>query len=975
MPITPTAQQQAVIQQTEGPHLVIAGPGSGKTFTLVERIVHLVTEKHVAPETLLVATFTEKAAGELVSRITRRLLEHNVVANVSAMYVGTLHSICLRILEECREYTRLKKNFTLMDQFDQTYRVYQRLNEFEELAPLSLLLGREAVSRWNKASSLCAWLNKLSEECIDPAALQSDTDEAVQALGKWYARYLALLEEENLLDFSVVQLEAVRLLEAHPDTVLAELRERFRYILIDEYQDTNTVQERLLLLLAGGCADGNGNLCVVGDDDQGLYRFRGATIRNILEFPRRFADGACRVHPLTVNYRSDPGIIDFYNRWMDGSVDNFSWKDGDTTFRYPKHMEPAPGRKSKPPAVVRVSGAPGKSNWHDQVLAFLEHLRATGLQDWNQVAFLFRSVRHDRVQGLAHALEAAGIPVYAPRSNLFFEREEVRLLMGALLFIFPQFKEIREKWRFAPLDVWDYYDQCLGDFAALLRQPAHADCKNWCVRRAREVQAMLTSNKPMDWAFSSLFYQLLQFPIFARFLSDRHSEQGQHPQDERPARNMAIFSQLLVKFEYLHHIVVLHPDFLESNLNKLFNHFFRYVMDGGISEFEDADDSTPAGAVSFMTIHQAKGLEFPVTVVDSLEATPRKQYTELDELLQNSYYTRKPFEPLARIKKYDFKRLYYTAFSRAKDVLVLSCQEHIPQGRGQRNVPSVWFAPFYKGLPDWKKAKLRGDVLTPVVQTRQKRQYSYTSHILLYEGCPRQYQFFRHWEFTPVREAPMLFGTLVHQTIEDIHKAALKGEAHSICDTQVRRWFDVNYANLSHKERIHLAPHSRENAFAHVMRYVERKAGDWDDIRATEVDVSLIKDEYILTGKIDLVRGETRDGRETVEIVDFKATPKLNQYQERYLLDRYRRQLEIYAHLVEERHGLEVSGMKLYYTGEEDSVPTHAFPYKRASVDATLAAVDAVVSCVERREFAVLERTEKLCKECDLKAFCDGCVC
>lgn len=965
MSLNPTPQQELVIQLTEGPHLVIAGPGSGKTFTLVERIVHLVTEKHVAPESLLVATFTEKAAGELVSRITRRLLEHNIVVNVSAMYVGTLHSICLRILEERREYTRLKKNFTLMDQFDQSYFIYQRLNEFEELASLALLLGREQVSRWNKALNLCAWLNKLSEECIDPLALQSDADEAVQALGKWYARYLTLLEEENLLDFSVVQLETVRLLEAHSDTVLAELQERFRYILIDEYQDTNTVQERLLLLLAGE----HGNLCVVGDDDQGLYRFRGATIRNILEFPHRFADGACQVHPLTVNYRSDPEIIDFYNHWMDGSTDAFSWEDGDVTFRYTKHMEPAPGREPKHPAVVRVSGIPGKENWHEQVLAFLEHLRTTGLQDWNQVAFLFRSVRHERVQGLAHALEEAGIPVYAPRSNLFFEREEVRLLMGALLFIFPQFKEIRDNWRFSPLDIWDYYDQCLTDFAARLRLPEHMDCKNWCVRRAREIQHMVINKKPLDWGFARLFYQFLQFSLFSRFLEP---QQGKAPQDERPARNMAVFSQLLVKFEYLHHIVVLHPDFLESNLNKLFNHFFRYVMDGGISEFEDADDSTPAGAVSFMTIHQSKGLEFPVTVVDSLEATPRKQYTDLDELLQNHYYTRKPFEPLSRVKEYDFKRLYYTAFSRAKDVLVLSCQEHIPQGRGQRNVPSAWFAPFYKGLPNWKEAGLRGDAISPVGQTRHKREYSYTSHILLYEGCPRQYQFFRHWEFTPVREAPMLFGTLVHQTIEDIHKAVLKGEADRISDVQVRRWFDVNYANLSHKERIHLAPRSRENAYAHVMRYVEKKAGSWEDIRATEVDVSLVKNAYILTGKIDLIRGETRDGRETVEIVDFKATPKPNQYQERHLLDRYRRQLEIYAHLVEERHGLAVSGMKLYYTGEEDSVPTYAFPYKRASIDATIAAVDAVVGCVERREFSVPERTEKLCKECDLKAFCDG---
>ncbi|WP_298031356.1 UvrD-helicase domain-containing protein [uncultured Desulfovibrio sp.] len=138
MDFKPTAQQQAVINHEEGPLLVIAGPGAGKTFTLVERIVHLVACGEVSPEQLLVATFTEKAANELISRIARRLLAEGNTTNVDEMYVGTLHSICLRLLEEHREFTRLKKNFTLMDQFDQSYFFFQRLRQFEELAPISL---------------------------------------------------------------------------------------------------------------------------------------------------------------------------------------------------------------------------------------------------------------------------------------------------------------------------------------------------------------------------------------------------------------------------------------------------------------------------------------------------------------------------------------------------------------------------------------------------------------------------------------------------------------------------------------------------------------------------------------------------------------------------------------------------------------------------------------------------------------------
>lgn len=159
MAFTPTAQQQAIIDHTEGPLLVIAGPGAGKTFTLVERIVSLVIHKGVRPEEILVATFTEKAAGELVARIARQLLSRDVVANIDEMYIGTFHSICLRLLEEHREFTRLKKNFTVMDQFDQTYFFFQRMREFEEIAPVSLLTGKTSMSRWIKASSLCGWID------------------------------------------------------------------------------------------------------------------------------------------------------------------------------------------------------------------------------------------------------------------------------------------------------------------------------------------------------------------------------------------------------------------------------------------------------------------------------------------------------------------------------------------------------------------------------------------------------------------------------------------------------------------------------------------------------------------------------------------------------------------------------------------------------------------------------------------------
>jgi DNA helicase-2/ATP-dependent DNA helicase PcrA len=303
--------QARAVEQTEG-LLIIAGPGSGKTHTLVERTVRLITERGVLPDQILLCTFTEKAAAELVTRITLRLAEIGHAADLAEMFIGTLHSICLRILDEFRERTRLKRNFVIWDKFDQQYALYRDLNTFQEVDGAPAVLGPAgAGSRWRQAEVLAARLNQVSEELLDVVELEASPDLRIRALARLHNQYSAFLAERNALDFSLIQVEACRLLELDAE-VLAGLRSRLRYAMVDEYQDTNTVQERLLRLLAGEA----GNLCVVGDDDQALYRFRGATVRNILEFPDSFSP--CSREHLTVNYRSQPGIVDFYSSWMSG---------------------------------------------------------------------------------------------------------------------------------------------------------------------------------------------------------------------------------------------------------------------------------------------------------------------------------------------------------------------------------------------------------------------------------------------------------------------------------------------------------------------------------------------------------------------------------------------------------------------------------------------------------------------------------
>jgi len=535
-------------------------------------------------------------------------------------------------------------------------------------------------------------------------------------------------------------------------------------------------------------------------------------------------------------------------------------------------------------------------------------------------------------------------------------------MLGALIFLFPQFPNARQWAEGASLDIWDYYDrECFRPFTDELRKVENRRLLDWARPLAKR-HAALTQNT--DYAFSALFYQLLQFPLFSRYLS----EDAVNGIDKgRAAHNLATFSKLLSKFEYLHHIGVLNPQFISKNLRDLFNQFLRFLRDGGINEYEDEAVFALSGCISFLTTHQSKGLEYPVVVCGSMEAVPRKQYTELDQLLESGGHLSKPsFEPLEHIKSFDFRRLFYTAFSRAQNLLVLAAQERDGNGRS----PSKYFSDYFYGIPSWREPAFDVTRLSfeDVKEIHLKRQYSFTSHIALYENCAEQYRFFKDFEFAPIRVSPMLFGTLVHQTIEDIHKAVLRNEEHTVTPDTIQVWFSTNYALLSKKERVYLAPRSQEAALQHVMRYYDREKGRWDRIREAEVEISLVKDQYILKGSVDLIRGAD----DTVEIVDFKSEKKPDMERDRGRLKQYQHQLEVYAHLVEQRTGRKVSRMNLYYTGEDSGNPYISFPKDDRAIGKTIAHFDEIVARLEQKDYQMAARPAKLCPNCDMRAYCDN---
>ena len=409
-------------------------------------------------------------------------------------------------------------------------------------------------------------------------------------------------------------------------------------------------------------------------------------------------------------------------------------------------------------------------------------------------------------------------------------------------------------------------------------------------------------------------------------------------------------------------------------LRQLFGNYLHFLYDGGLEEYEDFDMVCPSGCVSFMTIHQSKGLEFPVTIVSSLGRSPRKNFDNLDEDIAQYYHHKNPWEPLNRTKYFDFWRLYYTAFSRAQNLLVLS---DLDTTRGERvahqtNCPSKYFDAVYHDIPDWEELFKESNT-KPILETIKpsdiKHEYSFTSHILLYEACPLQYKFYRELEFMAVRNNSFLFGTLVHQTIEDIHKTVLEGRADEVTNEKIDSWLAENYRQISKAQNAYFSESSLKVVRKNIQNYVDYAKNDWQKVKEAEVPVTLQQEDYILEGKIDLVRGQG----DTYEILDFKTgkKPDVNDTESKERLAQYRRQLEIYAKIIHERTGKEISRLNLFYTGSTDESPIISYQYENESVEKTIEQVTDVVHRIEAKEFNPPKKcSPKQCNECDFKFYC-----
>ena len=635
------AQREAVCH-VDGPLLVLAGAGSGKTRVLTARIARLVALHGVDPSRILAVTFTNKAAGEMRERIERLLGR-----STAGMWVGTFHAIGARMLRSAAHLVGRSPNFTIYDE-DDALAVVKRIMERhsispKEYAPKAILA---AISDAKNALVSEAEYGRLA---LDPFS---------RAASAVYGSLEDALRLANAATFDDLLVLPVRILQQHPDR-LAAYRERFRYVLVDEYQDTNRAQYQFVKLVGGE----HGNVMVVGDDDQSIYGWRGADIRNILDFEKDFP--AASVVRLEENYRSAPPILELANLVISANTE-----------RRGKTLRPTQ------PAGERVSIL-NAADERDEADAVVEEIQArrssSGRLMLRDFAILYRTNAQSRA--MEEAMRKRGIPYRLVGAVRFYDRREIRDLMAYLKLVANAADD--EAFRRAVA----VPKRGLGDTTiALLAEVARG--AGLPMLAAAERPELLAGMRPAART------ALAEFATLVRTFRER----------ARDAAVDELLRDLVDAVRYADHLRAEGPEGAErlDNVRELITGAAETVADEGgevgltpldhflqratLAAGVDALDPN-ADAVVMMTMHNAKGLEFPVVFVTGLEdgLFPLARAYDEPKLLEEE------------------RRLFYVGITRAERKLFLT---HADQRRRNGELlpskPSSFVAAIPRGLLDMR---------------------------------------------------------------------------------------------------------------------------------------------------------------------------------------------------------------------------------------------------------------------------------
>lgn len=620
------AQKEAVLA-TEGPVLVIAGAGSGKTTVLVNRIAYMISEKHINPWNILAITFTNKAANEMKDRIERLLGD-----NAKNMWIGTFHSVCVKILRTCIDLLGYSRDFVIYDTADTRTLMKECLRELD--------IDEKSFPVRNVLSIISNAKNDLMDAATFENAYRSDYRMSI--ISKIYFRYQTKLRKNNAVDFDDIILNTVKILSENPD-VLMKYQDKFRYILVDEYQDTNNSQYLLINLLS----QKHRNLCAVGDDDQSIYKFRGANIGNILNFEDDFED----VKKITLdrNYRSTQNILDAANSIIEnnkGRMGKSLWTD-----------------KGEGNKVFVYTG----TNEYDEARYIAKAIKNYFDENGNfsDCAVLYRTNAQSRV--IEEMLMRESIPYKVLSGLRFYDRKEIKDIIAYLRVISNPNDDIslariinepKRKIGNATLDrardIAEENDVSLYDVVS------HAD----------KYPEFKTAIKKL-LAFSELIESFIKLKdvIPLNELAERVlNDTGYMPmlvaenttESKTRIENLGEFMSVIEEFRKNEETGNTLSEFLES-----------ITLVSDVDGYDENDDTAV-----LMTIHSAKGLEFPVVFLTGLEEGlfPGMRSMDSEEDIEEE------------------RRLCYVAVTRAKEQLYITkTLSRTLRGKTMPAIPSRFF--------------------------------------------------------------------------------------------------------------------------------------------------------------------------------------------------------------------------------------------------------------------------------------------
>ena len=603
-------KQKEAVLATEGPCLVIAGAGSGKTKVLTHKIAYLISEKNVKPYNILAITFTNKAASEMKQRVEK------IVGDVAQeMWMGTFHSICVRILRRFIDRIGFDTSFLIFDTSDQKTVVKECLK--------ALNIDDKAFSD----RSVLSEISNAKNEMLTPKAYQAkySGEFRKEKIGQVYELYQKRLRENNAIDFDDIINYTIDILSENPD-VLQYYTEKFKYVLVDEYQDTNKAQFTLVTILASRY----GNITVVGDNDQGIYSFRGADISNILNFEKDFP--GTKIIKLEQNYRCTGNILKAANAVIKHNENKYEkklWTENE---------------EGSLPCLYQAEDEYDEANY---VVKQIEHLKTEEYLKPKDFVILYRMNAQSRA--IEDILRRENIPSKIIGGLKFYERKEIKDTIAYLRLIHNTSDNLSLKRIInepkrgigkTSLDKIQEISDKTGTSMYEIIKHAEEYELNRVKANAEEFINLIEELrlKKQELSISELLKEVLNKSGYTRALESENTVEA-----ETRMQNLEEFLTVAIEFEEESADNTL-PEFLES-----------ITLSSDVDEMQDEDNT-----VTLMTLHSAKGLEFPVVFLVGMEEGIFPGYKSIGEP--------KELE--------EERRLFYVGITRAKQFLHLTCAKH-----------------------------------------------------------------------------------------------------------------------------------------------------------------------------------------------------------------------------------------------------------------------------------------------------------